>query len=204
MMWHFHATQSIELSLTVESCSEQRHCTAIVTLQHFMVWSLFSRLSADLAHSACFSQDQSASSLGRWYKTVLGPNRRMQLSQLNAWYSVNTTSRPQPPSSWTLFSPCTHPSSPPPDTLTQGNFRTSPQSGKGAVFVRTSSNIFFFKLELTREVERWRATKQNWSWSTNIWWVSRHSSTLADNWAEKVAENFSVRRRLARNVMFAV
>ena len=105
MMWHFHATQSIELSLTVESCSEQRHCTAIVTLQHFMVWSLFSRLSADLAHSACFSQDQSASSLGRWYKTVLGPNRRMQLSQLNAWYSVNTTSRPQPPSSWTLFSP---------------------------------------------------------------------------------------------------
>ena len=55
------------------------------------------------------------------------------------------------------------PSSPPPDTLTQGNFRTSPQSGKGAVFVRTSSNIFFFKLELTREVERWRATKQNWS-----------------------------------------
>ena len=55
------------------------------------------------------------------------------------------------------------PSSPPPDTLTQGNFRTSPQSGKGAVFVRISSNIFFFKLELTREVERWRATKQNWS-----------------------------------------
>ena len=206
-MRQFHATHWwIELSFTVELSSHLELWTQLQeNVRMYTFHALISFLSRAWTTVPTSPKDQSAFNPSRLHKVVLrqivecnegnwihpvlmqcehqhhpAPDHRHP--GLFSPHSIPPSAPQCTPQYPPVYPPCPPPSSPP-DTLTQGNFQTSPQSGKGGVFVRISfSDIFLTSSHPTNRGTwvdtRWRTVKQNWSWSTNICWVSCSSSLL--------------------------